>query len=68
MLETIKETIKSVQDLSFPEYYQEYIKSVQDNIIERDMCRVNSIVSSIDKLNSAEKEINTMIKDFISGK
>lgn len=43
MLQTIKECIQSLPDMKFKEYFQDYVRSVQDKIILQDGQQATSI-------------------------
>ena len=61
MLNSIKEEITSVVDAQpFEEYFQDYVKSVQDNIILHDITSASHNFKDIEDIPAALKGLNQL--------
>lgn len=64
MLEIVKEYISNVSDMSFAEYYREYIYKVQEANIDREiefMIKYNQDISTLSMI----KEINSKLDNWM---
>ena len=63
MLDDIKAQIieEMSDDTEFKDYYQSYVKSIQDDIIQSEVSSRTSSITSIFKLNSIEIGINSIV-------
>lgn len=63
MLDDIKAQIieEMSDDTEFKDYYQRYVKSIQDDIIQSEVSSRTSSITSIFKLNSIEIGINSIV-------
>lgn len=66
MLETIQSEIEEVKNIDFPEYYQQYVTKVQDEVIMKDLVYIKNKIMSITHLNSITRGVNRLIDELIN--
>ena len=64
MLTTVKSSIRNTPDISFAEYYQQYIKSVQDTLLDKITKDVPRNFDSIDDLPIIINGINALTEEL----
>lgn len=64
MLDVVKQTIESLPDKSFGEFYQNYISDLEDSIIEHDMKKASSTFHSIEDVTDIIKGINKLTEEL----
>lgn len=64
MLNTIKEYIKSIPDKTFDTLYQEYVISVQDNIVKHQIEVDSHKFTTIDDINAVMKDLNALTEEL----
>ena len=64
MLRTVREAIINLPDKSFGEFYQDYVKVVQDSIIKRNIDTVSKQVTSFSDTTEVIKGLNTLTEEL----
>lgn len=64
MLTTVRSSIQDIPDISFAEYYQQYIKSVQDTLLDKITKDVPRNFDSIDDLPIIINGINALTEEL----
>lgn len=64
MLTTVKSSIRDIPNISFAEYYQQYIKSVQDTLLDKITKDVPRNFDSIDDLPILINGINALTEEL----
>lgn len=64
MLTTIKQYISNLDDTDFDTFYQDYVVSVQDSIVNHQMTVDSKKFTNIESITSLFKSINTLVEDL----
>ena len=65
MLDSIKEELKAVNDLSFNEFFQQYVMAMQDKLINDHIKVISHYIHSIDDINGFDKSISNICEEFM---
>jgi len=60
MLSSIKAKIEEVEDLSFAQFFQEYVMTLQDTIINRQIRNAIDCVNQVEDINNIEASVAVM--------
>lgn len=60
MLSSIKAKIEEVEDLSFAQFFQEYVMTLQDTIINRQIRNAIDCVNQVEDINNIEASVTAM--------
>ena len=60
MLSNIKAKIEEVEDLSFAQFFQEYVMTLQDTIINRQIRNAIDCVNQVEDINNIEASVTAM--------
>lgn len=60
MLDNIKKIIEETKDLSFAEFFQEYVMTMQDTIINKQIRLALDSANKIEDINSIEASVSLM--------
>lgn len=64
-LQTVQTTIQNLPDVSFEDYYQQYVQDSQDMIVSKEASLLRASLTSLKDVTKADKEISDMIKEFL---
>lgn len=64
MLQTIRDSISNLPDKSFSEFYQEYVRSSQDSIINHDISIVAKQYTTLEDTTQILKGLNTITEEL----
>ena len=60
MLSNIKAKIEEVEDLSFAQFFQEYVMTLQDTIINRQIRNAIDCVNQVEDINNIEASVTVI--------
>ena len=64
MLQTIRDSISNLPDKSFSEFYQEYVRSSQDSIINHDISIAAKQYTTLDDTTQILKGLNIITEEL----
>lgn len=62
MLSTIKDQLEHISDTPFREFYQDYVASIENDIITLDINRASSSFKSIEDIPGMIKSLNKLVE------
>ena len=60
MLSSIKAKIEEVEDLSFAQFFQEYVMTLQDTIINKQIRNAIDCVNQVEDINNIEASVTVI--------
>ena len=65
MLSNIKAKIEEVEDLSFAQFFQEYVMTMQDIIINKHIRAIASQVKNIEDLTDVDNAVSVICENML---